>query len=260
MFCSSCGNQISDQEKFCKFCGKPVEQINNQPKTAPAVTASNGSDVIGELDRMTSYLVQKQAQYDEYDKCIANIRYLSNPRNKVKVKAGISGIPFIVGGAVLAPNFIAFFLMCLFAYSWVKADTPGHQVDTQATVMFFSIAIIGTLISIAAIVVGIILNIRRKKKYAEARASMSKQNEDRVNVLIGELAACYNQYGSGVVSSLYSNPKILAKIRQIIASGNAYTVNDAVNLMHQYSGNSAAQLQAAMPIQPVSFFTADSFK
>ena len=258
MYCSNCGNQMGDQDKFCKACGTPVIQTNTQPEAAPSVPAANGSDLTGELDRMISYFGQKQALYDEYDKCIENIKFLNDPRNKVKVKAGIPGLPFIISGAFLAPNFIAFLLMCLFAYGWVKADTPGHQVDNQATVTMFSIAIIGILISIAAIVFGIIMNIKRKKKYKEARASMLKQNADRLNVLVNELSANYNQCGSCVVSSLYSNPGILLKIREIISSGRASSINDAINLLHQYSGNPAHQLQVSMPIQQVSFFTADS--
>jgi len=258
MFCPNCGNLIGEQEKFCKVCGTPAGAQNNiQPATVQTAEPA-ASDVIGQIDGAIAYFSQKQAQYDEYDQCVANIRYLNDPRNKVKVKAGIPGLPFIISGAVLAPDFIAFLLMCIFAYGWVKAETPGHQVDSQATVTLFSIAILGTLICIAAIVFGIIMSIKRKKRIKEARASMCKQNADRINVLVNELSAHYNQYGSCVVSSLYSNPKVLLKIREIIISGHASTVNHAVNLLHQYSGTSASQLQASMPIQPVSFFTAGS--
>ena len=248
MFCPKCGAQLSDNEKFCKACGYTVgTQVNN----------SDGE--LGELDRMIAYFGAKQAGYDEYDRCVANIRYLNNPRNKIKVNAGISGLPFIIIGAVLAPEFLTFFAICLFGYGWVKADTPGHQVDSSAAIGFFSIAILGTLLSVASIVFGIILSQKRKKKYNAAKTSMYKQNIDRSVMLNNELADYYRQFGPCKIGSLYSNPRILFRIREMLASGSALTIGDAVNRLHQYSGKTSEQMQSEMPVQPVSFFTADSF-
>lgn len=260
MYCQKCGDALSDQDKFCKKCGAPVSvQANVQQTASPSAPVKSSSGELAELDRMISYFGQIQSQFDEYDQSIANIRFISDPKNKVKVKKGIPGLPFIIAGAVLAPEFLAFLAMCLFAYAWVSADTPGHQLDNGAAALMFSIAIIGTLISIAAIVFGIIMNVKRKKRYAEGRKAMIRQNCDRACMLSNVLTASYNNFGPCQVSSLYSNPRILLKLREIIASGKAVTVNDAVDILHQYSGVSAALLQSNMPIQPVAFYTADSF-
>ncbi len=44
MFCTSCGNQISDDEKFCRFCGKPTNVIKSDDSAAaPAGEAAVGA-------------------------------------------------------------------------------------------------------------------------------------------------------------------------------------------------------------------------
>lgn len=30
MYCNKCGNEINENERFCKYCGAPVEKLDEQ--------------------------------------------------------------------------------------------------------------------------------------------------------------------------------------------------------------------------------------
>ena len=30
MYCNKCGNEINDNERFCKYCGAPIQKVNGQ--------------------------------------------------------------------------------------------------------------------------------------------------------------------------------------------------------------------------------------
>lgn len=45
MFCSNCGNKLSDGAKFCSECGSPVNPINNIPTESTASIAPSQTEV-----------------------------------------------------------------------------------------------------------------------------------------------------------------------------------------------------------------------
>lgn len=238
-YCSNCGSEIDEGNKYCNKCGSPIGgQIItiNSPLGQQEITRR---ETLNELDRMIKFFGRKEKKYDEYDACSEMIAYLNDPKARVKVNM-IWGRPFKIWGIIL--------MSCSFPIALVFASefgSPGNPVYQNA-IPFFIIFLIAGLI---LLIVGIIKNGIYESEQIKQKDLLLRQNQDRIVELSTELMKHYNAYGYCAVSSAYTNPKILSAIRDMVYSGRADTIKEAINVMIQDEHYSEMELQATLNAQ-----------
>ncbi len=241
-FCSNCGAQLIDGNKFCSNCGAVVggvaavaAPIPMQQTYAPVMQQPSAFDQasrarmesLTEIGNLINFFSQKQPQYDEYDLCNRRIPFLQKGVGKQRIVWGI--ILCSIGG-----------LLGLNIVSNLSAGKTSNYTILAVTLIAF--------LSLCFIIPGVILLITRsvavKKNRNELERALTREAQ-----LADELTVHYNNYGSCIVGAEYTNPKILMKIADIIRSGRAYTINEAINILFNDARRSMKQLQSALTLQ-----------
>ena len=254
-YCYSCGSVLGVNDKFCNNCGAAAasQLVPQEYNPVPAQQDYGRKGALVEINRLIEYFGVKQAQYDEYDVCSENLSYLENPRAHVNVRGIIGGKPFIIIGAVLLGIGVNFGAIA-------SSLNSGEMLGTCVLLSLFGAG------SLAA---GIVLTVTYNKKLRDTRNNLILQNQTRFNQLVDELSEYYKAYGYCPMSPEYTNPKILNKIRDIIWSGRADSIKEAINILHQDAHNSEMELQASLTARSAAsaargantaaFFTAANF-
>ena len=150
-----------------------------------------------EMQRMINYFSQKSAEYDEYDR----VCELLDP-NLYRKRGGL-----LAWGILFALLSILFFVIA--AYSKESA---------------FIITALVILIGAALMIMGYVLS-------SNARARNYAYVCRRFDELSDELYTYYKQYGSCMVSAEYTNPANLLAIYEVMNSGRADTIKEAINIL-----------------------------
>ena len=262
-FCSNCGSQIKEESKFCNVCGAPVDDQQFLSKNS-GLTSINQHEItrkdsLDEMNRLITYFGKKQSKYDEYDKCVEQIEYYSNPGTVVQVDeagfqyGGGTGKGQKVGGAWMLGAAVVFFLMTLVA--------GGIRSNTGVKLLIVSIALLAG--GIVLLVVGNkksdayndAYNLYRKNRSSKQKAEkerLLKHYKERYNQLGEDLSNYYENYGYCPVAASYTNPRILREIRKPIEMGRADTIKEAMNLLVQDAHNAEMEAQAAATAQSAS--------
>lgn len=287
MYCRNCGRVIADTETVCQYCGAYVGGYEQYPASAYGQGVSNyaqpgvrnyGWNAVDqrfevrqsetdELERMINHFSQKQAQYDEYDQVM---RRLDPANRKKRVGLLVWGIIFCFISAVLFLVFYSLSRSLSYGhpgyYSYASAIfKPSYRAgysSNTAPMWLCGIVFFGGL---TMIIMFIITSVVRANNYSRALS--------RYEALSAELMDHYSAYlasrGHCLVSPEYTNPHNLAEILNVIRSGRADTIRDAVNILvedaHRFNmraiarQNSAAAAAAASGAKAAAVFSAANF-
>ena len=186
--------------------------------------------------------IQKQNAYDEYDAIIDELK-----SKRVEVANLPSGVGFTVAGAVCMGMSVVFFIVAWLSYSVfssareILTGRVSSKLDSGFTwwVIGLSVLLLG---GIAMFVIGLIRQARRRKLTRESKEQAGEEEYTRLGQLIGELNSFYMGFGYCATGSYYTNPKILKLLKDKILSGRAYTIPDAIQILHRDARISAQQI------------------
>lgn len=247
-FCPQCGSQVDDDSRFCKQCGAavtdqeqadvsvpaPAPDTGNtfQPEAYPPVTSSYNvqqkdakTACLNELDRMINYFEKKQSVYDQYDLCVKNIEYYSNPGTQIKISAG-TGTVILVAGIVLTVNgFVDLTgLGCLY-----KALSDRLASASGIRIIFLLVLLAGLIL----VITGKDKLTKNRNKRRDEKQRLIEENGKKLSELNIELNEYYKMYGNCLLDLAYTNPKILKELRKLISMGKADSIEKAVNIWNQ---------------------------
>lgn len=274
-FCMKCGSPLDEGNKFCNRCGSPVAwednaaAVNAASQSAPApvpapvpvpspaavpvapmpiqtpmnaVPNYASGNAVAELDRMIGYFIQKQNAYDEYDALIDELK-----SKRVQNANLPSGTGFTVAGAVCMGMSIIFMVVAWLSYYVVSSakqaltgrSTSRYDGDFTWWMIGLAVLLAG---GIAMLVIGLIIKARRRRLTRESKEQAGEEEYLRLGQLIGELNSFYMGFGYCLTGSYYTNPKILKLLKDKILSGRAYTIPDAIQILHRDARVSAQQI------------------
>ena len=208
--CSKCNSPLTGNSKFCGKCGTPV-QTNTSASYANTVYSSyqqmTMEECIGELNRMCEYFEQVDSVYREYDACDRHIKENSAPVLNF-ISHTIKPIWFI----------------CLGAAFFVLASFLQKENSLSAVIGWYivgGIIILATLFYISLFLVDMIIALKNRRRQASRQAELAI-----------ELTKHYENYGYCIVGQEYTNPRILAMIKENMITGRSYTIQNAVDLLY----------------------------
>lgn len=205
-FCSNCGAEIAEGAKFCPSCGTAV---NGQAVSAVADSNSQLLDKensLNELSKMYEYFDKKRSVYDEWNYISYSISDLSENGKKK-----LTGKFYMYGGIAIILIIVSLFLLSL-----LKTIIGSEIIELLKSLIPFLLILLSF--------VGLIRASRQqKKKIRELTA--------RKEVLRGEINEYYNNYGNCPIGIEYTFPKDIEHMIDIIRSGRATKLSDALNMM-----------------------------
>lgn len=215
MYCPYCQSSIVDDSVFCKQCGKRVNEVPEQPAPVDpfqqqAQQYQQQCDALrknelSSLNHVLQHFAQKQRSYDLYHNVCANINRFARGASKALLVWGC--IVFSIAATfilLLAPDMI---------------DGYMYTEDIISALTIFGL--LGFLPGILMIVGGILMKVNNHRKLSSFR--------DQYTALSHELYQHYLNYPASPVGPEYSDPRILIKIQDHIASGRANTISESLN-------------------------------
>lgn len=207
MYCPYCQATIVDDAVFCNQCGKRV-QPNSTPEYREQQAQSQlKSSSLFTLNQMIQHFSQKQKVYDQYDTVCSTLNWLSR---------GASNALVIWGGIVLG-----LFALCLLIVISTHLNDPHYYKNVGATVLML---VIFTAVPGALMMSGGITKKNRQK-------TLLTQCQQQYMELSRELYQHYRSYPNCPIPPEYTNPRIITKIKWLIASEQASTVKEGLNHM-----------------------------
>ena len=221
MFCLKCGTQLPDEAIVCSSCGcnlnsasanstpQPVVDYNAQMIQAQMIQAQQYQmqrkgilrSEIATLSKAYTHFNLKRAEYQEYDKVSNNFNHYLRGARKGLLVWGI--IILVVGTMFGTPIF----------------NTAESITDTSVVAFTVLCLIPGGMMTAGGVLMQVINKVRRKQ-YESKYISLSQELNDH-----------YNAYSEPPIGIEYSNPEIIEVIMNILKSGRADTIKEAINLM-----------------------------
>ena len=236
-YCSKCGTLVDEDASFCSKCGAainvqtdpaviapPMMPINIQ---TPSISQQENSrkESLDELDQMIKYFSKKQSLYDEYDHCCERIAYYSDPKTRIPI-VGSTGKGRIIAGSIIMGIFAFFTLIAL-----LFVDRDGNGLGW--------VLLWGAIMGVGIFLLASGVKTKNENSWysvneKETRLANNKKKFEEVTKEIAEYHTKYQkEYGHCPIGPSYTNPKILIQLRELINSGRADSIKEAVNLMHQ---------------------------
>lgn len=201
-FCSNCGAEIAEGAKFCPSCGTAV---NGQ---SVEVVADNNSQLsereksLDELSKMMEYFSQKKDLYGR----------LKNNQILTEIEWGYGKKPKKMDGVWKFLGMIP--LICGWLYFLWDSIDSGWSIDISVLIVPFSCMIFSLLIQGYG-----------KKKKTQKLKQLAQEKER----LLQELQDYYNAYKNCPIGIEYTDPIDIEKIMDIVRSGRATRISDAIN-------------------------------
>lgn len=201
MFCPFCGAKTADGASFCNNCGGrlsggvQMHQYQEQKETSR-------QREIAVLKNMIRHFSVKQEQYDQCDKCGAQVNETYKSR----------GIALIVFGCIL----LAESLVLLPMYISLMEESIGGALLGMLSAMI-SAMIPGALM--------LFFGIKRKNNNAKTHRDAVARYESLSRELLGH----YHAYPNCPVGPEYTNPRILVLVLQKLQSGRVDNLMDSLN-------------------------------
>lgn len=220
MFCTKCGNQITDGSSFCPSCGNNLNTSNvqisyRQRDIAQPIynnyalnqRAQERTAEINEVRKMINYFSQKTDTYNQYDDVCNQLSRMPASYGAKKIVWGV--ILSVIGGFFLLEAFSALL-------SGGSNGATGFLALFILSLPFFGA---GALL--------IVLHITGSKNY-QNRMAILNESFDQLST---ELMDYYNAYGYCPIGPEYTNPSNLVVILDTIQSGRANNVSEAINIL-----------------------------
>lgn len=226
MFCVKCGNQMSDDAKFCTKCGALASGNQNYVTVQPGYNGAVQNGYSGDFDRgsvrrteinevrkMLSYFSQKTEQYNEYDYVCREFYRLKGGR---RIAAVAWGYILAIGGSILAVYLIGGAVIELIKG---KPESAGTSF------------ILGILAAFFLALPGVLLILLDKKKIRKEYNEQLAYYTDKYFGLSNELYNHYLNYKNCPIGPEYTNPANIQVILDTIISGRADTTKEALNVL-----------------------------
>ena len=210
MFCQNCGKQISETTSFCVFCGNQVRSVNQYNTEINKSNLSRNNirnEEIEELKRMINYFSLKQNNiYQALEECSSKLKSHDEQKSRA----------LLILGIIFTASFGVFLLSVLSYFE----KTKDAGISFFLLVFFFLFTAAPGLLMISGY-----------KKYSRAfevkRNVILKEYYDVAN----EFKNQYLAYQNCPIGIEYCTPEILSCLLEIILSGRADTIKEALNIV-----------------------------
>lgn len=210
MFCSNCGKQVSDTSAFCIFCGNQIQakgQYNTEIYKSNLSRNNIRNEEVKELKRMINYFSLKQNNiYQALEECSFRLKRLDEQKSRA----------LLVFGIIFTASFGVFLLSVLSHFE----KTKDVGITLFLLVFFF-------LFTAAP---GILM-ISGYKKYSRAFEAKREVVLKEYHNIANEFKNQYLAYQNCPIGIEYCTPEFLTCLLEIILSGRADTIKEALNLV-----------------------------
>jgi hypothetical protein len=213
MYCPYCQTSLVDDAIFCTKCGKNV-----QPKATPGYREQQEKSQLKAnnlliLDQVVQHFSQKQKVYDQYDSVCHTLNWLSR---------GASNALVIWGGILLG-----LFALGLLNVIVENLGAPSfYQLMAPVAILLLFVATPGCVMLLSGI-----------SKIRHHKLQLDHCRKEYME-LSRELYQHYCSYPDCPIPPEYTNPRILAKIKWLVLSEQAYTVKESLDQVLAQSNRS----------------------
>ena len=201
MYCTNCGAEIREESRFCKSCGVEIKKFSKTQETyntayQSQTCRSEREESMEQLRDMYNYFSVKEAEYDEV----------------IKLDTEINS-PIIVSNA----GKIWGLILTIFGGCCVPLAIAAHSIEAFIAV----IIILGP---------GILLLTSRSRKIKRIQRERETK-QARLQVVAEDVVSYYNNYGPCPLGIEFTDPKSLETIYEVIRSGRADSLKEAINIL-----------------------------
>lgn len=205
--CNECGYE-NHGRRICKRCGAPLDlSAEKNGISVDDLPDMSLYEVNKELKKLIRYFDFMRAQYSEYEFCNQKLDFLD--------KKGYVPIGVLIFGIIIMG--VTTWLSVLVALRAFKLY--------NGLILWLAMFFVDGLYSAVAYSRSLKDNRKKIKKYLGREVELAKQ-----------LTNYYNDYGPCLLEAKYTDPRILDRLQNIIKSGRASSLEQALDLLFEDSG------------------------
>ena len=205
--CNECGYE-NHGRRICKRCGAPLDlSAEKNGISVDDLPDMSLYEVNKELKKLIRYFDFMRAQYSEYEFCNQKLDFLD--------KKGYVPIGVLIFGVIMMG--VTTWLSVLVALRAFKLY--------NGLILWLAMFFVDGLYSAVAYSRSLKDNRKKIKKYLGREVELAKQ-----------LTNYYNDYGPCLLEAKYTDPRILDRLQNIIKSGRASSLEQALDLLFEDSG------------------------
>ena len=205
--CNECGYE-NHGRRICKRCGAPLDlSAEKNGISVDDLPDMSLYEVNKELKKLIRYFDFMRAQYSEYEFCNQKLDFLD--------KKGYVPIGVLIFGIIMMG--VTTWLSVLVALRAFKLY--------NGLILWFAMFFVDGLYAAVAYYRSLKDNRKKIKKYLGREVELAKQ-----------LTNYYNDYGPCLLEAKYTDPRILDRLQNIIKSGRASSLEQALDLLFEDSG------------------------
>ena len=205
--CNECGYE-NHGRRICKRCGAPLDlSAEKNGISVDDLPDMSLYEVNKELKKLIRYFDFMRIQYSEYEFCNQKLDYLD--------KRGYIPIGVLIFGIIMMG--VTTWLSVLVALRAFKLY--------NGLILWFAMFFVDGLYAAVAYYRSLKDNRKKIKKYLGREVELAKQ-----------LTNYYNDYGPCLLEAKYTDPRILDRLQNIIKSGRASSLEQALDLLFEDSG------------------------
>ena len=205
--CNECGYE-NHGRRICKRCGAPLDlSAEKNGISVDDLPDMSLYEVNKELKKLIRYFDFMRAQYSEYEFCNQKLDFLD--------KKGYVPIGVLIFGIIMMG--VTTWLSVLIALRAFKLY--------NGLILWLAMFFVDGLYAAVAYYRSLKDNRKKIKKYLGREVELAKQ-----------LTNYYNDYGPCLLEAKYTDPRILDRLQNIIKSGRASSLEQALDLLFEDSG------------------------
>ena len=205
--CNECGYE-NHGRRICKRCGAPLDlSAEKNGISVDDLPDMSLYEVNKELKKLIRYFDFMRIQYSEYEFCNQKLDFLD--------KKGYVPIGVLIFGIIMMG--VTTWLSVLVALRAFKLY--------NGLILWLAMFFVDGLYSAVAYSRSLKDNRKKIKKYLGREVELAKQ-----------LTNYYNDYGPCLLEAKYTDPRILDRLQNIIKSGRASSLEQALDLLFEDSG------------------------
>ena len=205
--CNECGYE-NHGRRICKRCGAPLDlSAEKNGISVDDLPDMSLYEVNKELKKLIRYFDFMRIQYSEYEFCNQKLDFLD--------KRGYIPIGVLIFGIIMMG--VTTWLSVLIALRAFKLY--------NGLILWFAMFFVDGLYAAVAYYRSLKDNRKKIKKYLGREVELARQ-----------LTNYYNDYGPCLLEAKYTDPRILDRLQNIIKSGRASSLEQALDLLFEDSG------------------------